>query len=501
MRPAFAAAVLVLTLALAPPPAEALEAEGLKTQIEAMLAEIRAGIAPAILEMGAVEVVPEGDGFRVTLPGLAVDDRLEGRRFEIGTFALTVTEPGPGLLGFDDVDVPERMRVTEKGQETGWFTLDLERYSGVYSLAIEDFLQLDFLANSFEIRVPEEAVLIGGGRTTAWIATVPEHDAGGPTGYQRQRQYGHIENLVVTSKDSTVEIDQMTVDGAVEGLDLRLYETLVAIVDDLEIAGAQGDTGRLAALREALTEAIGLAETMRAGLQVGGLRSFDESGKDAFALDSLRLSMDLDTPRGEAFGSASLALAGNGLTLDPATSPEVAPYVGLVPQDWNIPLKIEHLPLEALALSVADLIYNAAGNALLMPDEQLSNLGNAVLGALGTGGSYFIVRDLFLEAPLLRLDSKASLAFSPNVELGVVGNWAMTLTGLDQVLALAEGMTDPDAKRMLSAAVLGMMGVGQAVALPDGRVGYRFSFTFAPDGTVQMNGFSFGDFLNKAIPQ
>jgi hypothetical protein len=501
MRPVLAATAVALTLALSPPPAAALEAEALKVQIEAMLAEIRTSIAPATMEVGEVEVVPEGDGFRVTLPGLAIDDHLEGQRFEIGTFALTMTEPGPGLLGFDDVSFPERMRVTEKGQETGWFTLDLERYSGVYSIALQDFLQLDFLANSFEVRVPKEAVLIGGGRTTAWIATVPEHDARGATGYQRQRQYGRVENLVVASKDSTVEIDQLTVDGAVEGLDLRLYETLVAIVDDLEIAGAQGDTGRLAALREALTEAIGLAETMRAGLQVAGLRSYDESGKSAFALDSLRLRMDLDTPRGEAFGSALLALTGEGLNLDPATSPEVAPYIDLVPQAWNIPLKIEHLPMEALALSFADLIYNAAGNALVMPEEQLSNLGTAVLDALGTAGSYLIVRDLFLESPLLRLDSKASLAFSPNVELGVVGNWAVTLSGLDRVLALAEGMTDPDAKRMLSATVLGMMGVGQAVALPDGRVGYRFSFTFAPDGTVQMNGFSFGDFLNKAIPQ
>ena len=39
------------------------------------------------------------------------------------------------------------------------------------------------------------------------------------------------------------------------------------------------------------------------------------------------------------------------------------------------------------------------------------------------------------------------------------------------------------------------------VALPDGRVGYRYSFGFAPDGTVQMNGLSFGDLMNNAIPQ
>ena len=500
MRQAFAAAAVALTLALAPP-AAALEAEGLKAEIEALLAELRVSIAPVTLEAGPVEVVPEDRGFRVTLPDLAVDDPLEGQRFEIGTVSLTMNEPGPGLLGFDDVELPERMTVIEKGQEVGWITLDLERYSGVYSTAVRDFLQLDFLADSFEVRVPKEAVLIGAGRTTLWIATVPEHDADGPTGYERQRQYGSVDNLVITSKDATVEIDRLSVDGALESLDLRLYETLVAIVDDLEIAGAQGDTAKHAVLREALTQAVDLAESMHAGLQIGGVRGYDEAGKSIFALEALRLGMELAAPRGETFGSASFALAGDGLSVDPATTPELEPYIDLVPQSWNIPFKLEHLPLEDLARSLADLIYEAAGSALVMPDEQLSKLGEAVLGALGTAGSYLIVRDLFVEAPLLRVDSKASLAFSPNVDLGVVGNWAITLSGLDRVLALAEGLTDPDSKRMLSAAVLGMMGVGQAVALPDGRVGYRFSFTFAPDGTVQMNGFSFGDFLNKAIPQ
>lgn len=501
MRPAFAAAAAALALAFASPAALALEAEGLKADIESMLADLRAAIAPVTVEAGPIEVVPQGTGFRVTLPGLAVDDAIEGRRFEIGTVALTVTEPGPDLFGFDDVELPQRMAVIEAGKEVGWIALDLDRYSAVYSTAVRDFLQLDFLANGLEVRIPHEAMLVGAGRIAAWIATVPEHEAGAPTGYQRQRQYGSVENLVISSQDSTVEIDRMTFNGGLEGLDLGLYETLVAVVDDLEKAGAAGDTARLGALREALKDAIGIAETYSGGLQIDGLTADDDSGKRAVALQTLRLATSLDTPRGEAFGSAGLVLSGSGLAIDPAASPEILPYIDLVPQAWNIPVQLEHLPLEALALNLADLIYQSAGNALAMPEEQLNQLGQAVLNALGTAGSYLIVRDLFIEAPLLRLDSKASLAFSPNVELGVVGNWALTVSGLDRVLVLAEGFADPDVKRVLSGIVLGMMGFGQAVALPDGRVGYRFSFSFAPDGTVKMNGFSFGDVINKAIPQ
>ena len=501
-RAVAAAAAIAVAWALAATPAAAMDADGLKAEVEAMLAEARALVAPATIQIGPVEVVPDGAGFRVTLPDISIDDPVKQQHVAIGTLAATVSEPGPGLFGIDDVSIPERMTVTENGQETGWLALDLDRYSGVYSTGVHDFMQLDLLINSFELRIPEEAVLIGGGRTTAWIATVPEHDAsGGLTGYQRQQQYGSVQNMVITSKDAVVEIDQLTVDGASEGLDLAVYENLVAIFDDLELAGAQQDTARLEVLRKSLSEAVDLAETMRAGVQILGLRSFDETGGSTFALDSLRLGFDIDMPRGEDFAAATLALSGEGLSLDAGSNPEIQPYVDLIPHSWNIPLKVDHLPTEALALAMADVVYQASGNALTMPEEQLNTLGQAIMGALGTAGSYFIVRDLFLESPLVRLDSKASLAFSPNAQLGVVGNWAVTLTGLDRVLALAEGMSDPDAKRMLSGAVLAMMGVGQATALPDGRVGYRFSFSFAPDGTVQMNGFSFGDFLNKAIPQ
>jgi len=501
MRPILAAAALAVSLSLAPAPAPAFEAGELKADIESMLDEVRALIAPVALEAGPLEIVPEGAGFRVTLPGLAINDALEGRRFNLGTLSLWVEEPGPGLIGFDDVSLPDRMTVTEAGKEVGWITLDLDRYSGVYSTAIQEFLQLDFLANSLEIRVPKEALLIGAGRMSAWVATVPEHEGQAATGYQRQRQHGSVANLVITSDEGTVEIGSIAVDGGVDGLDLGLYETLVAVIGDLEKAGAAGDQGRLAALRETLTETIGIAQSMRAALQLADIEAFDEAGRPSFALRSAGLSMDLETPRGEAYGSAALSLSGSGLVIDPASDPDLAPFIGLVPTAWNVPLQVEHLPLEALARSAADLIYEAAASPAAMAEQELGNLGQAVLQSLGAAGSYLIVRDLFLEAPLVRLDSKASLAFSPNVDLGVVGNWAFTVTGLDRVLALAESLTDPDSKKMLSAVVLGMMGFGQATALPDGRVGYRYSFSFAPDGTIQMNGFAFGDLLNNAIPQ
>jgi hypothetical protein len=274
----------------------------------------------------------------------------------------------------------------------------------------------------------------------------------------------------------------------------------LAVIADLETAAAQGDDSRVEALGQAVAEAAAFASAFNGGVRLAGIAAYDATGARTFWLDSLRFAFGVNTPRQAEFGSASLSFSGEGLVIDPASDPEVAPYVDILPRSWNIPLVVEHLPLDVLAASLADLIVASAGSPFAA-EEQLKDVGNAVLTALGTAGSYLILRDLFIEAPLLRLESKASLAFSPEVEWGVVGNWAFTLTGLDRVLAMAEGMSDPDTKRVLSAVVLGMMGFGQAVALPDGRVGYRFSFFFAPDGSIQMNGFSFGDLLNNAIPQ
>ena len=500
MRSILAIFALALSFALAPPPADALEAEELEAEVEDLLAKARLFLAPVTVEGGPFTVEPEGAGFRLTLPDLAIYDAADRRRFAIGTLSMLVTEPATGLYGLDDLRLPDRMAVMEGAEQVGWIALDLERWSGVYSTALQEFLQLDFLARSFEVRVPRERLLIGAGRMAAWIATVPEHDAGVATGYQRQRQYASVADLVMADDEGTLEIDSIFADGAVDGFDLRLYETLLAVIGDVETAAAQGDQSRMAALRQAVAEAAAIASSFGGGMRLAGIEAYDALGGSTFRLDALNLSMALQTPRDSAFGSAVLALSGGGLAIDPASSPEVAPYVDLLPQRWSIPLAIEHLPLDALAQSLADLVV-ASANPLLDPEGQLRGIGNTVLAALGTAGSYLIVRDLFVESSLLRLDSKASLAFSPAVDLGVVGNLAITLSGLDRVLALAEGMSDPDAKRLLSAVVLGMMGVGQAVALPDGRVGYRFSFFFAPDGTVQMNGFSFGDLLNNAIPQ
>jgi hypothetical protein len=500
MRSILAVFALALSLALAPPPAEALEAEELRAEVEALLAEARAALAPVELESGAIAVAPEGQALRLTVPDLAFYDPADQRRIVVGTLSVLITQPSPGLYGFDDLRLAERMTVLDGSEEVGWIALDLERFSGVFSLALQEFLQLDLLAQSLEIRMPDEHLLVGAGRIAAWVATVPEHEGQVATGFQRGRQYASVTNLLIADDEATLEIAELVGEGAIDGFDLRLYETLLAVIDDLETAAAQGDDSRVDALRNAVAEAAAFASALSAGVRVKGIAAYDAAGARTFWLDSLRFAFALNTPRQAEFGSASLSFSGEGLAIDPASDPEVAPYIDILPRSWSIPLVVEHLPLDVLAASLADLAVASAGSPF-QAEERLESVGNAALAALGTAGSYLIVRDLFVEAPLVRLDSKASLAFSPAVEWGVVGNWAVTLTGLDRVLAMAEGMTDPDTKRILSAVVLGMMGFGQAVALPDGRVGYRFSFFFAPDGTVQMNGYSFGDLMNNAIPQ
>jgi hypothetical protein len=127
--------------------------------------------------------------------------------------------------------------------------------------------------------------------------------------------------------------------------------------------------------------------------------------------------------------------------------------------------------------------------------------GESILQALGAAGSRLIVEGGFIDSALLRMTAAAALAFDPQTPLGLVGTSSLGFFGLDRVLSFAETLADPEAKRMVKMAVLGLMGFGQATAEADGSVGYKFEFFFGPDGNVTMNGFGMGDLMNKAMPQ
>lgn len=134
-------------------------------------------------------------------------------------------------------------------------------------------------------------------------------------------------------------------------------------------------------------------------------------------------------------------------------------------------------------------------------ETQVDLAGQAILQALGAAGSRLIVEGGFVESALLRMTMASALAFDPATPLGVVGTSSLGFFGLDRVLTFAETLADPEAKRIVKMAVLGLMGFGQATAEPDGSVGYKYEFFFAPDGNVTMNGFGMGDLMNQAMPQ
>ncbi len=479
-------------------PAAALDADSLKRDLEAYAEELRLEVPRGGLQFGEIAVAEEGDGLRVSVPDIVIGNPLENEQVEVGTLSFLVAEPEPGSYAFSDVVVPEELAILGPGgEERGSLRFRLERLSGIFDSDLGELTALDFLLRGLELRIPREALVIGFADASGFIETLPESAA--LDSRYRQSQSFRIADLVVSGAAATVEFGEIAAEAEIAGLDLQVYGAFMAILDDLETAAEQGDVKRLEALRQAMAGVSHLAVTLDQRVVLRDIAAFGPGGRDAMTLDELEFGLDVGAPLESDVGSASFRFAGRGFRPGTVMQEDAGDYLDLIPRDWSLPFTIEKVPLSDLSSAFVDLVFGLS----LDPFSRipLESAGSSLLAAMGKAGTLLIVRDLFIEAPLGRTDAKASLSFAPDTPLGVVGMAEFVMTGLDKILVYAEGLSDPEAKRWISTAVLGLMGMGKATALPDGRVGYGFTFFFSPEGEVSMNGFGFGDMLNEAIPQ
>jgi len=496
MRRILIATALLLACA---PPAAALTAEELTAEVEDFLDELDIAMAPALLRHDPLVVEPDGEGFRVTIPALAVTGIEELRELQVGDVSFLVAEPTPGNYDFSEVRLPGRLEFRGPGGETqGSISFDLQRLSGSFAGGLGELTRLDFALAGFDARVPAEGVVLWMGRAEARLDTLPDGQ-----GYHRQQQDYSITDILVSDEEGTLEIDGLSLVAGMEGLDLEAYRTLLAIMADIETAAAKGDAGKLDALRQTMAELAGrdpVATRIEQSFTLTGLTGHGEQGELLGSLARLGLGLTATAERGSPDGAATLSFDGEGLVLDPTGLPEVAPYLDLVPRRWSMPLRLEKLPMQSLSEAMVDMIFALSVDPLA-GDAEIEVAGQAILEALGAAGSRLIVEDFLIESALLRLTATSALAFDPATPLGLVGTSALSFFGLDRVLSFAETLADPEAKRIAKMVVLGLMGFGQATAEPDGSVGYKYEFFFAPDGNITMNGFGMGDLMNKAIPQ
>jgi hypothetical protein len=492
-------AATVLLLALAPAPALALTAEELAADVGGFLDGLELQLAPARLRHEPLRVEPAGEGFRVTIPALAIVGVEELRDLAIGDVSFLVAEPTPGNYDFSEVAVPERLEFRGPGGETqGSVSFDLQRLSGSLSRDLGELTRLDFALAAFDVRIPAEGVVMWLGQAEARLDTLPDGQ-----GFHRQQQDYRLGDLLVADEEGTLEIAGMSLLASMEGLDLEAYRTLLAIMADIETAAAKGDAGKLDALRQTMSELAAqdpVATDVAQAFTLTGLTGHGEQGQRLGSLDRLGFAITATAERGNPEGAATLLFDGEGLALDPAGVPEAAPYLELIPRRWAIPLRLEKLPLQSLSAAMVDLVFELSLDPFAA-ETQMELAGESVLRALGAAGSRLIVEGGFVESALLRLTLASALAFDPATPLGLVGTSSLGFFGLDRVLSFAETLADPEAKRIVKMAVLGLMGFGQATAEPDGSVGYKYEFFFAPDGNVTMNGFGMGDLMNQAMPQ
>lgn len=489
---------LALTLWLSSP-ALALTAQEVEEEVLSLLNETAVSLAPAKLLHEKLEVVPAGEGFRVTVPALRVTGAPEIPDLEIGTVSFHVAEPSEGEYRLSNIVMPKRMRFLDsQGQEQGSIAMEVQTFEGLYSTALGELTQLDFLLNGLDMRIPDESAVIWVGRAAFALTTEPESER-----YHRQRQDYRLLDILVSTPEAAIGVESLELLSDMQGLDLDSYGTLVALVADINTAIEHGDLTKQQALREAmgrLTAKDPIATFVEQSLTLRGLDVSDAAGRPMVGLARLTFGLDGTAERGETTSSLGTLVEGEGLTINPASLPEVAAYGDLIPHRFSFPVELRKLPTQALSESLVDLVFATSADPFGTRGH-MDSAGLKLLDVLGIAGSELVIKDLEIESKLARMTGEAALTFSPGSPLGVVGGMAADFFGVDKVLAFANSVTDPDVRQGLSAAALGIMGMGQATAQPDGSVGYRFQFFMAPDGGVTMNGMGMGDLLNTPVPQ
>lgn len=479
-------------------PAPALDGPELAIEVEGLLQQMNAAMAPAQLLWSPVEVAPEGDALRLRVADLRVDG-IDGLDLAMGTVDLRVRESGPGLYTVDDVHLPPRAVVLADGVETGSLALQAERLSATWSAPLGSLTQLDLVLRQVVLQPKLRTTLVAD-RIGAFLETLPEVNGYGATGLDQAKLSVSLSGVDLAEPSGSLQLGNLSLDLNLQGFDWLALQPLWTILRDQQIAGFFSDETRLRELRRAWIDADPLARSFDYALVVDGLGFVDER-KGSVALAHAEMRGVQDAPDRDGLFSSEGAVSAQGLALGGEMAAKLGPYAVLLPQSLSASSRMERAPAGVWAGILFDVIsaytskdQESALGALLASSESLNQV-------LAEAGTTMLLRAFTIETPLVKLENKASLRYATGTPFGFVGTWVATLSGLDAALAWTEALPDESVRREASSVILGMRGFGQAIAQADGTTIYRYTIVYPADGAVTLNGFPLDKLFQNALPR
>lgn len=481
------------------------QADEIAKGIESYLALVEDPSQPVGLRHDKVTVTPDtaDKGYAVAITGLKFGTAGSGPGMSFGEVDYVLTPQDENSYQVSGLKVPAEMpAVGPDGKPIATVKLETTSFSAVWSKPLMNFLKLDWQAKNLSVRVTGEGDDIA--HAEAIDMKIDGKDSG--KGLLDQTMTSVVSGI--SGGDPTgggkFKLAKVTANFAVEGLDLPSYMQQMAkvrgVMEKLAAEAQAKANGAAAATPPAPVtddDRKALAEALRALPKTISSYSYDLAAEGLTVTDK-----DGTTPVSLAHGGMGMALKGintdkaeldfnikhDGLALSGADVED--PMIkAIVPKSGNLSLAATDLPVPALVEAVAQAIPQlTSGDAAAMQGAQMEIMG-ALMSALAKSTIKLHIDPSNLETERAHLSADGDLALAMQSPVMAVGAVNVALTGLDDLIALANSLAQQSPE---AAGAIGMLQMVQGLAKretgSDGKPVDKFKVDLTPTGEVLVNG-------------
>ncbi len=492
----------------------------LQKSVEGYLAEMEGPADKRALSHSSVKVTPQQDtGYLVSIDGLKVAADADGY-LDIGTISYVLTPKDDKTYTADKLSLPAEMPFKlPDGSKAGGVTLTNKSFSGLWLKEAESFLKLDLQLTDIEVKDAKQS----GDLKMAGIAlTTNSTDKGNG----RWDQVGKltISGLDVDEGESRMKVATVDVSSAFLGVKLADYAAKLREMREATAkqaasnANAGGNangsgssatspstdgaaagnsaTGNAAGTTASAAAAAPVEEFVKAlpGLMTGstidlhfnGVTYSEGEGKAAFELGKVGLSLGatgFDQPK----SNLTFTIDHDGLVLH-LPQAESALAKASLPASGTLTVTLVDLPTADLVSALAD------GASMYGADPTQVDAKTALFLAkfqqlLQQDGVKLKVEPSHLTSAAANLTADGDFVLQSAAIYGATGGLNIAITGIDQLMQLAQQEADQDPQAAQYAGVLqALLGYAAREQGSDGKPVDRFKIDVPQNGQLTVNG-------------
>ncbi len=494
---AFGAAGLIALAGCDKGPDRAEVAAQLKADVETQLKQVESGGARDVVSHSAVTVTPQDDDFYlVAIDGLKLQPEPDGY-LDIGTVSYLAKPRDEKSYDISGLKVAETMPFKgTDGAERGKLTLTTKAFSGVWSRELGAFEKLE--GEFADVSATDDR---GGDVHAANIKF-----NGGLTD-KGDGLFDSVSNVVLSgfaakdTENGLFTVSETRLDAKYDSLKLKEYQAAATKYQELmmkQLAAQKQTSGTTSQPATALTpeeekaiaEAVtAMAQSIKGGdfkLTLSGLKYADGAGAEPFSMASFTLGSAIDGVN-QPKATLGFDLAYQDLVV---SSEEMAGPVqqASLPKTGNLGFKITELPGQDLMKVLTD---NLPG--MMSADQALAEAnGMAMLVALQavfqSSGAKIEVTPSQLAAQLVNLKADGSFNVTPQAMWGVVGALNVAITGMDDLMALAQQTPDDYNAQQAIGSIEMLKQYSAREEGADGKAVDKFKLEVNESGQVLING-------------